>query len=604
MRPSSHPHRHDSSSRSTPSHVSPTLTPSSEDEIADHAEESEAVTEDKTYAGESYQLRPLAPRKGASTSASASASRSGRSGARGEDDGDEELGEDDGEDTTFLRGERRMSVGSAQSYELYTPDEERAVVRKLDRRLVLFMAMLYCLSFLDRSNIGNARIAGLQIDLHLSSKQYSWLLWAFYITYIVFEWMTLMYRIFPPHIYISICILSWGIIASLQAISTSFGFLLVLRALLGVGEAAFGPGVPFYLSFFFRRNELAFRTGLFISASPLSASFAGALAWVITKLGEGGPLAPWRLLFLIEGFPSVLVAVWAWDFIPDSPSTAKFLSPRLREVAVLRLRQEKEAEDEEEEDYDGEKQEQQEHGNGKPRSRGIDFREILRTLKDPKCYLTAAMFFSCNVAFSSMPVFLPTILRDMNHTSLTAQALSAPPYLFAFLTVLLTAHLSDHHGSRSIPLILHSLLASLSYLLIALCGYFRSPNTVLRYAALFPATAGFFSAITLIITWTLNNQEGDTAKGAGMAVLNVIGQMGPLVGTSIFPEEDGPWYVRGMAICAAFMLLVGVLAGILRVVLSAQNRRARNGKETRYQGVAVDEGGGNRGEKKAFEFML
>jgi MFS family permease len=123
--------------------------------------------------------------------------------------------------------------------------------------------------------------------------------------------------------YISICIMSWGILASLQAVVTSFGSLVVLRALLGVGEAAFGPGVPFYLSFFFRRNELAFRTGLFISASPLSASFAGALAYLITKVGEHGPLSPWRLLFLLEGFPSVLVAVWAWDFIPDGPGLVR-----------------------------------------------------------------------------------------------------------------------------------------------------------------------------------------------------------------------------------------------------------------------------------------
>jgi hypothetical protein len=139
--------------------------------------------------------------------------------------------------------------------------------------------------------------------------------------------------------------------------------------------------VPFYLSFFFRREELAFRTGLFISASPLSASFAGALAYVITKLGEHGPLSPWRLLFLLEGFPSVLVAVWAWDFVPDSPGTAKWLSPRQREVAFLRLRQEKEdAEDEHvREKYDTRTE--------KPR--GVNMREVLQTLMDPKCYLTA-----------------------------------------------------------------------------------------------------------------------------------------------------------------------------------------------------------------------
>jgi hypothetical protein len=262
---------------------------------------------------------------------------------------------------------------------------------------------------------------------------------------------------------------------------------------LGVGEAAFGPGVPFYLSFFFRRHELAFRTGLFISASPLSASFAGALAYLITRFGENGPLSPWRLLFLIEGFPSVLVAIWAWDFVPDGPGVAKWLSPRQREVAVLRLRSERENEDEE---HDNEK-----HYHG-PKKGGVNLREVLQTLKDPKCYLTACMFFSCNVAFSSMPVFLPSIIRDMGFSTITAQGLSAPPYLFAFVVVVGTAYYSDRLQSRSSFIVLHSLLATAGYATIALSGYFRSDHTLVRYFALFPAVAGFFSAITIIITWT------------------------------------------------------------------------------------------------------
>lgn len=195
------------------------------------------------------------------------------------------------------------------------------------------------------------------------------------------------YRLVPAHIYISVCILSWGILASLQALATSFSYLVMLRALLGVGEAAFGPGVPFYLSFFFRRRELAFRTGLFISASPLSASFAGALAYLITKVGEKAiGVNSWRLLFLLEGFPSVLVAVWAWDFIPDGPGAAKWLSPRQREVAVLRLRQERE---------DGDDNTSDEKYEPRQKPNRVNFREVLQTLKDPKCYLTAAMFFSC-----------------------------------------------------------------------------------------------------------------------------------------------------------------------------------------------------------------
>jgi MFS family permease len=402
------------------------------------------------------------------------------------------------------------------------------------------------------------------------------------------------YRIVPPHIYISLCILSWGIVASLQALATSFSFLLVLRALLGISEAAFGPGVPFYLSFFFRRHELAFRTGLFISASPLSASFAGALAYLITKVGEHGSLSPWRLLFLLEGFPSVLVAVWAWDFVPDGPGLAKWLSPRQREVAVMRLRSEKESENNEED----------EKYHGRQRRGRVNFHEVLQTLKDPKCYLTALMFFSCNVAFSSMPVFLPTLIRDMGWESITAQGLSAPPYLFAFVVVLTTAYYSDRLQSRSTFIMLHSLLATLGYGTIALSGYLESDNTITRYLALYPAAAGFFAAITIIITWTLNNQESDSKKGTGMVVLNIIGQMGPLVGTSIFPDEDGPYYVKGMSICAGFMLLVGVLAAVLRWVLIRENAKSRSSGSGDYAGVPREEGGSMRREKKRFEFIL
>lgn len=166
--------------------------------------------------------------------------------------------------------------------------------------------------------------------------------------------------------------------------TTSFASLLALRALLGITEAAFGPGVPFYLSFFYRRDELALRTGFFISAAPLATSFASSLAYGITRLGQGGPIAPWRLLFLVEGFPSVVVAAFAWELIPDSPETAKFLTTREREVAVLRLRQEREVEAEklarleEEHIYSGSKT-----------SKGLSVREILQTLTDTKAYLTA-----------------------------------------------------------------------------------------------------------------------------------------------------------------------------------------------------------------------
>lgn len=182
--------------------------------------------------------------------------------------------------------------------------------------------------------------------------------------------MTLMYRLVPPHIYISLCVFGWGLVASLQCLATSFGGLVTLRVILGITEAAFGPGVPFYLSLFYQRQELAFRNGLFISAAPLATSFASSLAWLIVKLSSNGPIAPWRTLFLVEGFPSVVVAVFAWVLIPDSPGRARFLTRRQRVVARLRLGESK-----------------SEYQN--PQGKRFDWREVVKTAADPKAYMAA-----------------------------------------------------------------------------------------------------------------------------------------------------------------------------------------------------------------------
>lgn len=478
----------------------------------------------------------------------------------------------------------------------YTDAEEQTILRKFDRLLVLFIALLYMLSFLDRSNIGNARIAGLDTALSLTSSQYSWLLTAFYITYIAFEWMILLYRLIPPHVYISACVLSWGLVASLQSLTTSFTQLVLLRGLLGITEAAFGPGVPFYLSFFYRRDELAYRVGMQIAAAPLATSFASSLAWVIVKLSQDGPVEPWRALFLVEGFPSIIVAIAAWYIIPDSPSTARYLTRRERKVAALRLRRPSASP-------------------SNPAS-GISLPDLLTTLLDPKAYLTALMFFSVNVAFSSLPVFLPTVLTAMSFSPLTSQALAAPPYLSAFIFVLFISRRSDSTpDSRAWYIVAVSLLSAVSYLAIALAGLgheaLGTAGTItVRYVGVFGAAMGFFAAVTLIITWTLNNQESETGKGVGMTILNIIGQCGPLVGVRLFPKEEGPYYVKGMGICAGFMLGVAGLAGLLRVYLMRLNERRGRGGE--YEMVGTKEGAveaedalmGDGKGRDVFRFML
>jgi cyanate permease len=321
-----------------------------------------------------------------------------------------------------------------------------------------------------------------------------------------------------------------------------------LRTLLGIGEAGFA-GIPIYLSFFFKREELALRTGFFIAAAPFATSFASSLAWLIVKLSEKSPIAPWRLLFLVEGFPSVLFAIIAWHVIPDGPAKAKYLTKREKKVARLRLRRQKDP---------------------KETKSSLKWRDVLETLTEPKCYVTAFMFFGTNMAFASMPVFLPTIIHEMGHSIPVSQALSAPPYLASFVIVILTAWLSDRLRSRSYFICFHALISAAGYAFVAFAGYFGL-GPWWRYAAIYPAAIGFFSVITIIITWTINNQESESKQSAGFAVLQIIGQCGPLVGTRLYPDSDAPLYVKGMSICAGSMVLVAISAVFLRFYLKKLN---------------------------------
>ncbi|KAK8028898.1 hypothetical protein PG991_005954 [Apiospora marii] len=368
---------------------------------------------------------------------------------------------------------------------------------------------------------------------------------------------------------VSLIVLSWGVVASLQAVATSYPILIFLRLLLGIGEAAF-TGVPFFLSFFFKRSELAYRTALFIAAAPLATTFASSFAWIILKLGESGPIAPWRVLFLVEGFPSVIVAVIAWSVIPDSPQTARYLTPRERKVARVRLRHEKE--------------EPQTSNKQGAESR---LKVISSVLLDPKAWLTAVMFFLTNMAYSSLPVFLPMILKEMGHTALESQALSAPPYLIAFVAVLATAHLSDKLGVRWPFIIVHALASAAGYLALALARPLGL-GPMLRYLAIYPAAVGFFNVVVLVVAWNVNNQPSESRRGGGFALMQVVGQCGPLVGTRLYPQGDGPYFEPGMWACAGAMAGVAAVALVLRFYLAWLNRR--------MDGAARDEGGGEESQ--------
>ena len=169
----------------------------------------------------------------------------------------------------------------------------------------------------------------------------------------------------------------------------------------------------------------------------------------------------------------------------------------------------------------------------------------------------------------------------MGFSTIDSQGLSAPPYFISFLIVIGSTYIADRTQQRGITIMILSLIGATGYILLA-----ATSKTGPRYFGVYLAAAGIFPCIGNILPWVLNNQGSDTKRGTGIAILNLVGQCGPLLGTRVYPAKDSPYYRLGMWVCAGFMLFNGVLAFGLRCLLIWENKQLdqKYGKVGRVDG--------------------
>jgi len=339
---------------------------------------------------------------------------------------------------------------------------------------------------------------------------------------------------------------------------TNMAGLIVCRCFLGIFEASFGAGAPHYLSLFYQQRELAFRVSLLLGMSPLANCFAGALAFGITHIHNS--IEPWRLLFLIEGAPTVLFAVVVFFYLPDSPGTAKFLPEAQQTHAVERL------------------QTRDRTAKGK-----IHWQQLFAGMKDYRNFVHTLIHFMCNYSFAGLSNFLPTIIQNMGYSSINAQGLTAPIYFTSFLCCLVAAFLSDKYGRRGLVIAAFATMGMIGYLLLAILEDMEKVG--IRYLGVWLAVCGVFPALCLNITWLLNNNSSDSKRGAGLAMLAIFGQCSSFLSSAVFPREDAPFFVKGCAIGCGFTGSIIILSLALYLRLRAVNRK----KDAQYGQVQDDE---------------
>ncbi|KAK5736137.1 hypothetical protein LTR17_007659 [Elasticomyces elasticus] len=438
-----------------------------------------------------------------------------------------------------------------------SPAEERRILRKIDFRLVPLLAVLYVICFIDRSNIGNAKIAGMEEELKLHGLMYNTALTMFFISYGLFEVPSnIILKMMRPSVWIAILMFAWGTVMTLMGLITSYKGLLIARFFLGVAEAGFFPAATYLLTIWYRRYEVQKRMAVFYTAACLSGAFSGLLAYGIEHMNGIKNLGGWQWIFIIEGLIPVFFSLFVWKLLPDSPETASFLLKEEKEFIINRLALET--------------------GSGHGRvtnSDKITMRQITSALKEYKIWMAWVMFWGNTIGVYGFTATAPTVILGLGYTSTDAQLLTVPIYMFALIMVVIWAFWSEKVQQRS-PFI----MAGFSIAVVGFIGQLAIPHDKwpgLTYGFLFPVAAGLYCPFIMIVTWIANNLAPSSKRAVGMALLISVGNFGGIAGSNVFIASEKPSYPTGFGVGLAICCLAIIMAGILRVIYSKENARRR-----------------------------
>lgn len=427
--------------------------------------------------------------------------------------------------------------------------EEVKLVRKIDWLVLPILTILYLLSFLDRSNIGNAKIEGLVTDLQI--KDYSSLLTVYFVGYVFAElpcnWVL---KASTPMLWLPTLTLLWGIVSVCMGLVHNEAGMYATRFFLGITEAGLFPGTVYVFSRFYKRDERTTRVSFFFSAAAASGAFGGILAYAIVKMDGVGGKRGWSWLFIIEGLLTIVVSFFAYFLVPNYPHLSKHFSTREKILIEKRLRFDSDAVDTE----------------------TFQWSEVWRAFTTLQVYGYCFLFHGFSFGLYTLSLFLPSIIQELGYKSWQAQLLTTPPYVFAFISTMSAAYVAQRTKQRA-PLIL-------ACSVVAIVGYIAlitSPSVGGKYTAVFLCTGGIYAGNGLLLAWPSENLMGQTFRATALAMVISIGNIGAIIGTQLYRVPLGGIqnknYHISHALAIAWICIAMISASLLWYGLSSLNKR-------------------------------
>jgi ACS family tartrate transporter-like MFS transporter len=416
---------------------------------------------------------------------------------------------------------------------------ERATLRRITRRLIPFLLLLYVVAYIDRVNVGFAALQ-MNEDLGFSAAMYGFGAGIFFAGYALFEVPSnLVLARVGARLWIARIMVSWGVVSVAMMFVQGTTSFYVLRFLLGVAEAGFFPGIIYFLCHWFPHRQRARAIAWFMAAIPLSVVIGGPLAGLLLELDGKLGLGGWQWLFLVEGLPAVVLGGIVFFFLDDRPEQARWLTAEQKAWLVGKIRAEHD-------------HARVQHGVG-----------TLRSLAHPMVWALGIFCFVFQAGSYGLTLWVPQILKSLTGLSnLEVGMVSAVPYAAAALGMVLIGANSDRTGERFLHMAAPMFLAALGF---SACAVVASPLPGLIWLII--AAVGDYGSRGPF--WALPSRFlAGSAAAAGIALINTLGAIGGFAGSyavGLLKNISGN-FTAGLLLLAALMLAGGIMALWLRSV--------------------------------------
>ncbi|KAH9894530.1 MFS general substrate transporter [Xylariomycetidae sp. FL2044] len=444
--------------------------------------------------------------------------------------------------------------------------EERKVLRRIDKRILPLILGAYFFQQLDKSALSNVSIFGIIEDANLKNSEYSWLGSILYFAQLVFQPLAAFLLVkLPTGKVIGTAIICWGACASIMAACTNFDSLLALRFLLGSFEAMIAPSLLAVTQMWWRRSEQTLRTSYWNAMNGFTFIVGSLVTYGLGHIATTR-IYRYQTIFIFCGVLTVAFGVVFVSMMPDSPMEAKYLNEREQVIAVERLRANQMG----------------------VASRKWRWDHVQETFTDFKTLLWFLLIVSISIPSGGFSSFGNLVIKDFGFTNFDAILFSMPTGVVQIVMILGSAWLATKCSRKGIVITGLSVLPTVGTILMLTVPRNEHNKGVLLFGYYLVQCLG---AITpMVYTWSAQNTGGDTKKKTSSAMMFMGMCTGNIIGPLLYNINDAPLYRPGLIANLIMFILVGILGLLIPMYLMVLNKwHARKREELGKQANLVDE---------------